>query len=294
LDVTMYSSISGASVVDTPLYLLKAESYPYIVLNVEEFGSNDHGSDNVLDRSFAVLQPDNSFGQLNDGSDRFNVFVPKFLKCQRVFHPNPLSNLFKLTINMLRPNGSLVSNTQDAYDIAGVLGSDAATFSTSRFYTSAAPPKFFMIQTKSYFNSSLFATSDIIQIAGFAYEDATYVTYPGLRDFAAWMNEPMGHQVMGVGYYDGGGTYHDGPNNVGYGNVIIIRARMQDPSTGSTSVDPFSSVGASITDDLDDMAVITSLIVPCRLLNMMHQTQLIFRVITKEKDAVSELRPDNI
>jgi hypothetical protein len=293
LDITL-GYISGEGY--KPNYLLKPDTYPYLILNIDEFNSNDFGSDNVLDRSFAVLQADSDFGDDASGQSRFNVFVPKFMKCQKIFYPSPLSNLFKMTINLLRPNGSLVSNTQDSYDISSVYGGTTTPggniYNISQFFNHINNvPNYYFIETKSYFNSKLFLTSDIVQIANYSYTlDSTYTLYPYLREFGNWMNDPAGHQVVGVGCISGSTYLGDKPNAVGYANVIIIPARMQDPTKGGIGVDPFttSDINTGFTTGADNLSV------PCRLINTMHQTQLVFRVITREKDASPELRPDNV
>ena len=85
----------------------------------------------------------------------------------------------------------------------------------------------------------------------------------------------------------------DGSNSAGYSRFIILRGKFTDPTTGSTLVKPYG--GAT-----DNTAVSTAMlsggtkIIPGKLINLSRQTQLIFRVITREYDSTSLVRPDNL
>jgi hypothetical protein len=85
----------------------------------------------------------------------------------------------------------------------------------------------------------------------------------------------------------------DGANSVGYANYIIIRSKMVDPTTGSTAVDTFGKLasGANNTflETLTNADGATG-----RLINLSHQTTLVFRVITRDLDPTTRLRPDNV
>jgi hypothetical protein len=95
---------------------------------------------------------------------------------------------------------------------------------------------------------------------------------------------------VSIGFDTGG--IKDGYNTFGYANWIAIRAPINDPTTGATTV---RTVGGTqpIYDDLRSGLVSTSL-TKGRALNLSHQTQLVFRIITREKDSTSRVRPDNL
>ena len=86
----------------------------------------------------------------------------------------------------------------------------------------------------------------------------------------------------------------DGSNNAGYANFIIVRGKFKDPTTGSIDISPYgnatdnTAVGNAITREA------STKITSGRLLNITKQTQLIFRVITREYDSTSLIRPDNL
>jgi hypothetical protein len=133
---------------------------------------------------------------------------------------------------------------------------------------------------------------------GFTLDTDAYVTKAMSDDFNSFINRPQGHIVCGIGYSDSCCTFPvtvtDGANSVGYANYIIIRSRFADPTTGSTSRNYFgggadSTNEAHIKDKLDNSTSTT----PCALLNANRQVQLVLRLITRDMDPTSNLRPDN-
>ena len=85
----------------------------------------------------------------------------------------------------------------------------------------------------------------------------------------------------------------DGCNNAGYSRYIIVRGKFQDPTTGSVSISPYGGEANNDAASVDMLQSVTK-IVPGRLINLSRQTQLIFRVVTREYDSTSLVRPDNL
>ena len=130
-------------------------------------------------------------------------------------------------------------------------------------------------------------------MSGYTYnEDALNdATYGGaLRDFSNWINRQEGHIVLGIGYTNTNSTLVDEVNTSGYGNVIVIQARYQDPTTGSTLINPFGNK-SNFSAILNSFGV--ALQSPRRLINLNRQLNLVFRVITREMDSLPQIRPDN-
>ena len=76
----------------------------------------------------------------------------------------------------------------------------------------------------------------------------------------------------------------DGVNNVGYANFIIIPALYQNPASGSTLLEAFgANFGATLTTE---SALLSS---PIRLINLNRQLNLVFRIITREMDALPQI-----
>jgi hypothetical protein len=238
--------------------------------------------------------------------------IPKFLKCQKDFYPTPLSTLQKMTIDIRRPNGELLSNSPDTYDIAGIIGAQDSSStpgptypfsvnpagSSFNVFNPASPiaqpnPGNFFIITNKYFSRFDVCKGDRIQMSGYTYNDGALndATYGGaLRDFSNWINRQEGHIVLGIGYTNTNTTLTDDANTSGYANVIIIQTRYQDPTTGSTFINPFGNK-SNFSSILNSFGV--ALQSPRRLINLNRQLNLVFRVITREMDSLPQIRPDN-
>jgi len=293
---------------------------PYVTLRVAELENNNYGTDNFLDRSFGVLQYDAQWVSDPDSQHSSNrgflAMIPKFLKCQKEYYPTPLSTLQKLSIDLRRPNGELISASPDTFDIGGILApqstevlgahfpfTNAIKFSdTPLTYNMMLPavdgnPANFYINTSKYFSKFEMCTGDRIQISGYTYSeealnDATYGQ--ALRSFCAWINRPEGHIVLDFAHTiafnisSDTNNMRDGFNDVGYANFIVIQARYNDPTTGDVQLNPFGhNIGAALN------AFGINLQSPMRLMNLNKQLTVVFRIITREMDSLPQLRPDN-
>lgn len=293
---------------------------PYVTVRVAELENNNYGTDQHLDRSFGVLQYDAQWladqTTQNGCSKGFLAMIPKFLKCQKEYYPTPLSTLQKMTIEICRPNGGLVSTSSDTFDIGGIIGSQTGEIMGSVFpftntikyadtpltYNVMIPmangsPANFYVNTTKYFSKFEMCAGDRIQISGYTYsEDALNdPTYGGaLRSFCQWVNRPEGHVVLdaaySVGLDLGSGTSNmrDGFNEVGYANFLVIPARYKDPTTGSIELEPFAADFGAVLN-----AFGVNLQSPIRLINLNKQVSVVFRIITREMDSLPQLRPDN-
>jgi hypothetical protein len=285
---------------------------PYVIVRVAELENNNYGTDNFLDRSFGVLQYDAAW--ISDTtaqstcSKGFLGMIPKFLKCQKEYYPTPLSTLQKMTIELLRPNGELISKSPDTFNIGGIIGYSTTLGTTFPFTVDASTSTYgltvavglnpsnpcnFFINTVTYFSKYEVCTGDRIQISGYTYSDAALndPTYgPALRSFCNWINRPEGHIVITTAYTidNTSATLTDVTNNVGYANFIVIQARYQDPTTGSMTLDPF---GINFGTTLNAFGI--GLQSPIRLINLNKQLNLVFRIITREMDSLPQIRPDN-
>jgi len=319
LNVTVYRTRANDKTNTT--YQDNILNLPYVIVRVAELENNNYGTDNHLDRSFGVLQYDAQW--VSDPSNQhsstrgFLAMIPKFLKCQKEYYPTPLSTLQKMTIDIRRPNGELVSSSSDTFDIGGIIApqnsnsvSGALFPFTNAIVASATPlnynmmvpavngfPANFFINTSKYFSKFEMCAGDRIQISGYNYNDEALndPTYgQNLRDFCSWINRPEGHIILDFAYTisfdltNVTNNIRDGFNDVGYANFIIIQARYSDPTTGNVQLNPF---GSSIGEALNSFGV--SLQSPVRLINLNKQLNLVFRIITREMDSLPQLRPNN-
>jgi hypothetical protein len=313
LSVTVYRENTENQVTDTT-YQDNILNLPYVTLRVAELENNNYGTDNFLDRSFGVLQYDAQWvsdqTRQHPTNRGFLAMIPKFLKCQKEYYPTPLSTLQKMTIDLRRPNGELISTSPDTFDIGGIICSQTGAIVSDKFpftipltygsgnnaYNVLIPPVTgdsanFYINTSKYFSKFEMSAGDRIQISGYNYTSevlADPVNGAALRDFCTWVNRPEGHIVLDAAYSPTTSTLKDGFNDVGYANFIVIQARYQDPTTGSVLLNPFGPNFGAILH-----AFGANLQSPVRLMNLNKQLQLVFRIITREMDSLPQLRPDN-
>jgi len=290
-------------------------SLPSISINIDELESNMFGTDDTLDRAFATLQYDaqwfgNSINNTtlnNLPNPGFYAMIPKFLKCQRIYNPTPLATLQKMTIQLNRPNGSLVSSTLDTLDISGIFGcavSPTGTNIADAFNSSSIDnggnSLYYFIQTKTYFSINNFYRGDTIQIKGI---NTSLISSndTAKSDFKNYFENSIGLTILDVAFkYNNDNEIVGGSDNLqNYANFLIVQARYTDPTLGTKfyasgyliDVNPFG--GSSITGIALEQAIKDVTFTGARLINLSKQTQLTFRVITRDMDSTTRIRANN-
>ena len=294
----------GSSFVSETTNIVSIMEHPTVVLHVDELESNIFGTDDTLDRSFATLQYDAQWynGLATASLPGYFAMIPKFLKCQRVYNPTPLATLSKLTLQLQTPFGKIINESLDTLDINFIVGCTrnsyigAVTSYTDSTGTannlrdgSSGNSLYFIIVTKTFFNQYLFMPNDLIQVKGF---NSSLITnnLTAKSDFKSFIEKSDGLRIVSRGYMNST-TPVIGPNSVGYCNYIIVSTRYNDPTTGVTTVNPF---GGSTTTSIaleSDMNGVT--FTGARLINLSKQTQLTFRVITRDMDSTTRIRANN-
>ena len=272
-------------------------SEPGIILHVDELESNVFGTDDQLDRAFAALQYDAQWvPESTTNNPGYLAMIPKFLKCQKTYYPTPLATLTKLTIQLQRPNGNLVSDSLDTLDISGVFASTSFPgYTSSSIYMNAAlrdtnnNATFYTIVTKTYFSRFAFTKNDRIKLQGI---NTALISGndTAKADFKGYMENSSGLLIVGTGY-TAGTVFTDGTNNVGYCNFIVVQAPYRDPTTGSVLIQPFG--GTNTTNQNLATAIANVNLTGSRLINLSKQTQLTFRIITRDMDSATRIRANN-
>jgi len=240
LNVLVQKDPSGATITS---YQSNVLSYPYVTIRIPELENNNYGSDNFLDRAFGVLQYDaNWFSDpgtypVETDSRGYTALIPKFLKCQKVYTPAPLSTLQRLTISMLRPDGQPISPLMDTLDVSGVTIPSTSPYTDG---TSGAAPPYLLVQTNQYFSRFQVAVGDTLRFANTTYTSTNAAFGPVLQDFGNWLNADAGHQVVAIGY-TGVPTFT--PNAIGYANLIVLQNSFASPTTGQTGYYRFGGNG---------------------------------------------------
>lgn len=272
-------------------------SYPYLMVRISEWTGNGYGTNQYIDDTFGLIQYDQAW-KSDSHAPNFGYIsmTPRYLKAQRIYQPTPLATLQKLSIQVERPDGQPLTKELDTLDCNKI--SLALSVVNSVYSNVPNSESYIFINTLTYFSKFFVAEGDRIMFRGFTLDTDVYVTKAMSDDFNSFINRPQGHIVCGIGHSESCCTFPisvtDGANSVGYANYIIIRSRFADPTTGSTSRNYFGGGAdgtneAHIKDKLDNSTSIT----PCALLNANRQIQLVLRLITRDMDPTSNLRPDN-
>ena len=292
-------------------------SLPFVALSIDELDNNNYGTNSYVDKAFGLLQYDaNWISDANAGSISggtidydpalsgnrgFVSMIPKHLKCQRVYTPTPLATLTKLSVRLQRPDGTLLSDTLDTLDVSGVFFSNSAATYVSTAYTTVSNSyyldtsgEFIWIDTRTNFSRFTVAQGDRIVIRNLSISTPTKAQ----TDFLNYLQRDTGHFVVNLAslrYVSAAPKpqqqVNDGANQLGYARFIVIRNQFNDPTTGSIALLPF---GGQATNTTLGTSIVALNFSPGRLLNLSHQTQLIFRVITRDYDSTSLVRPDNL
>ena len=300
--VTYNASVPATFTNSSKLNIL---SFPYIIVRIPELDTNNFGTDNNLDNAFGVLQYDaNWYTDSSSLSDGYLAMIPKFMKCQKVYHPTPLATLTKLTIELQRPDGQAISTIPDTVQIQNIYASQIGYYPPSFVYngnyqnvslTSGA--MYYLIQTETWFSQWMFQPGNRIQIKGL---DATKISTPptqAQREFTEFINRDEGHILVAIAQNTT--TYPDQPNLAGYANVIVIQAPLAPIQSDTPDVAPFggsSTTNAVLATSLAAMATTSppTTFTTAKLINLTHQTNLVLRIITREMDPTARVRPDNL
>lgn len=268
-------------------------SFPYLQVRIPELNVNGYGTNDGINNAFAAISYDAYWtSDSNAGNRGYARMIPKFLKCQKVYYPTPLATLQKLTFQIQRPDGTYVSTTSDTLDVAYVY-MPPSTASTTIYKGNAAGAvyEWIWIATSTYFNKYMFTQGDRIVFKNIAFNATLTAVGANATNLASFLTRTEGHLISDIGIVTGGATptYVDGANRLGYANGIIIRNSFPDPSTGAVGLNTWaSSLGANSAFSNNPSTTAG------RLINMNHQIQIIMRVITREMDSASKLRPDNL
>jgi hypothetical protein len=271
-------------------------SYPYLMVRISEWTGNGFGTNTSIDNTFGLIQFDQTWKSDPHASNfGYISLTPRYLKAQRVYQPTPLATLQKLSIQIERPDGKPLTRDLDTLDINKIYF--ASSVLTSVYSTVPNNESYIFIRTSKYFSKFFVVEGDRIVFRGYSIDTDTQLTQMIATDFNDFINRPTGHLVCGVGWSTDTSipvNITDGSNSVGYANYIIIRSRFMDPTTGSTDRNYFGGGADRTNEDLLKFSLDSNTPAPpCAIMNMNRQTHLVLRLITRDMDSTSNLRPDN-
>lgn len=282
-------------------YLKDIFGFPFITLNVDELDTNNYGTSNSMDNAFGILQYDANWTD-NTNSMGFTSMIPKHMKCQRIYSPTPLSTLNKLTIRLQQPNGQLINSSADTFNIGGIflsITADVATYTgvaagtptTTAPYTDSTG-EYIWIDCQQWFSKYQIAAGDRILIRNLAITNPT----PAQSALMTFLMNPNGISVVDTAYNTSTTLLAEGSNTAGYSRFILVRSQFNDPTRGLTTVLPFGGAAdnTALSTYLKTANIASGIFTSGRIINLSHQTQLIFRIVTREYDSAALVRPDNL
>ena len=269
-------------------------SLPYVQVRIPELNVNGYGTNDGMNNAFAAISYDAYWiSDSNAGNRGYARMIPKFLKCQKVYYPTPLATLQKLSFEIQRPDGMLVSDSKDTLDVQYIyMPPSTASTTIYKGNASGAVYEWIWIATSTYFTKFMFTQGDRIIFKNVAVNTTLSAALPTESTaLVSFLTRAEGHLISDIGIVTGAAspTYSDGANRLGYANGIIIRNSFPDPTTGGVTLSTWASTLGASASFTGNPSVTAG-----RLINMNHQVQIILRVITREMDAAAKLRPDNL
>lgn len=177
---------------------------PYLVVRIDEISNVYDSLNPITQKSTAVMVFDKAY--TSESGRGFMILKPAQNE-SKIFYPNPLSTLPKMSFHILRPNGMLLSYTKDENSIEGISYNSA---DTNRLYL--------RLFTSKYFDRNDLQVGDVVIIKKFQLPSlADFVTrvqteqsatpsqtqqdlyVQGKNTIESFMNRPEGHEVQALG-----------------------------------------------------------------------------------------------
>ncbi len=278
-----------------------ALALPYVQVMMDEIVGNNYGTNDTIDRSLAICQYDAAWrsecvstGTLTNRG--YTLFFPKFMKAQRVYAPAPLASLQKMSFQILTPENQILSKTPDSAPVQTIFFSGSLDPSSNSCYAKGdVSGDYLFLKTSTWFSLWAFSQIDKAQLAGLVIDTGSAITLQtAALQLIQWIQREEGHVIVGIGHTPldaSANTIDDGPNECGYANWIIIRNRFLDASkTGTCDRNYFGSE----SDETALASLLATETIGGAVLNLSRQVQFVMRIITRELDPTSNLRPDNV
>jgi hypothetical protein len=168
-------------------------AYPYLILSIDEFHDVYDGTNDAVRKAFCTLAFDKAYKGQNG---RGYVVLKPIQKEVKYFYPAFLSSLNKLSISILKPNGSLFNSSADSYNILKILYDNSN-------------PNFLEITTDSYFDKNEFYIGDFILIKNYLMTQlSVFQNTADILSFNNYINNPLGFEITLLGTANVNGYYN--------------------------------------------------------------------------------------
>ena len=301
---------------DNRIYL-DLQSYPFLIMDIDELDGVFKGSNNTLNEAFALLLFDKAYDSevlTNDQIlhsvttptdniykrfDRqfkrgFMSFCP-FLFEKKKYPNTPLASLNRMTIRFYRPDGQLISVDNDRLDINSI---EAVSIADQELKLTTGFPrsivgKYIKITTKNYFSNRTFRVGDLIKIK--KYKADSSVSDQDKLKFVEYINRKQGHIIINLENEVSITGEMSAPeitsSNEGYINTIYISPAGEiNFKTGTLDTTTYneSVLDPSELDVVDGISAYGSLI------NSSMQVHITFKIVTREDKTTSVIHPINV
>jgi hypothetical protein len=191
-------------------------AYPYLLLMVDEFSDVYDGKTNANQRAFTHFIYEMHY---NAPNGRGYIILNPAQHERKVFYPNPLASLQRLSLTIAKPNGTLFNKSQDNNFVWKVEYEEYNRM-------------FLKIVLEKYFDKNEFFVGDIVLVRNFKIpvvlntSSPEYTEYNSKRyiydQIMAFINRQEGHEIIEIGK----------PNEEGFYRTFYIHA----PSKMDTSL----------------------------------------------------------
>ena len=282
--------------------------YPYLLLRIEELDNVFRGTNNWVDKAFSTLIFDKVFytntlstdyisgsgtsivqstpkqGFAGEYLRGFMKYNPAYFE-KKKFYNNPLASLNRMSIEITDPRGNFINTQNDVLNLSAIsfTGNVAAVSGTELIPTYAWPfstqgsYSYIKLTSATYFSNRLFRIGDRIII-----KNVSGVTGTNGPAFMNFINRDEGHIIINLDVETNGSA---NTNNRGFINGIYISPPGTMNSTNQT-LDPATYFDSDVTFGIG--------VKYGRLIDMDLQTQLLFRIVTRDPDTSGTLNPINV
>lgn len=287
---------------DNRLYL-DLQSYPFLIMDIDELDWVFKGSNNTLNDAFALLLFDKAYDsevltheQINnavvtsDGIrkrfDRqfkrgFMSFCP-FLFEKKKYPNTPLASLNRMSISFFRPDGQVISLDQDHLEIDNIIMETPTDHELKipTGFPKSTLGKYVKITTKTFFSNRTFRVGDLIKIRHYDLKDDVSSS-SNEKKFTQFINRPQGHIIINLAAEKSDSS----ESNEGYINEIYISPPGEiDYKTGG--LDESTNYDVTIdSENIKEGAV---------LINSSMQVHITFKIVTREDKTTRVINPINV
>jgi len=281
---------------DNRIYL-DLQSYPFLIMDIDEVDGVFKGSNNTLNEAFALLLFDKAFDSdvlttdqiTNELTTTDNIkkrFARQFARGYMAFCPflfekkkyfnTPLASLNRLSIRFLRPDGQPISIDKDHLNISAVTNVDVSDLELkgTNGFPRSNTGKYIKITTSTYFSNRTFRIGDVIKIRNYTLNtnDGTELRYQH------FINRTEGHVIVNLDQEFTGTSKNEGYLN----NLYISPAGEIDYSMGTLDRTTCFQPTPAVVDEYGT------------LINASMQVHITFKIVTREDKTQAVIKPINV